>query len=659
MGIQLPAELSAIAAATGLTWPQADEDALRAQAVAWRDAQERLKVLAADADTVAADALAAMSGTAADAASATWAGISDADEGVLGGVVREAGRASDRLERAAEQVGEAKIELIRQLVRAAENTEGARAAAEASPTALLGVDVTLRAAAAGLAAVTEGLAGVVGTPSDLPVGAEPADPQAGARGERGHTGLLSVVTGVPIEMLTPEPVVNAEPVSVDSALEPVGREPVAVDGGLEPVGREPVAVDDALESLGRDPGFVEGGYADADTGPIPLGPSGGIADTPTPRSGFTVAAGLAGGGAVPGASPAFPGAAPQLPYAPPPATYGGQIAAGTAGGFAGYGGYGGYGGQGRYDGYAGQGAAPWGRQAPVPQAPVPHAPVPQPPPAPPQQQPPASAQAPQPPRVAPGPPQPPQPPQPPIPLSYGAPRQERESVVALFLVHMFPIGHLPVASARPARQLPLPPAELDYAPGLRFPPHDHPRSDLIDLTPALESLRAGGRLPSAPPVEVLPCPPPELTEEHDPLGQLAERDWEHRYLVRTPSGRVEYVWPPGESFPEGGLADGEPVLLVEGTTLDRFGTAAGRVFAPAGTPFARRSLPPAHLAAGYRRYLVLRELPVWRAISAGWFGQPGGGVRVRTIYSAAELVMLGYLADVTFEPDTAEEVKAG
>ncbi len=36
-------------------------------------------------------------------------------------------------------------------------------------------------------------------------------------------------------------------------------------------------------------------------------------------------------------------------------------------------------------------------------------------------------------------------------------------------------------------------------------------------------------------------------------------------------------------------------------------------------------------------------------MSAAWFGQPGGGVRYRTVYSAAELVTLGRLADVTFE----------
>jgi hypothetical protein len=44
---------------------------------------------------------------------------------------------------------------------------------------------------------------------------------------------------------------------------------------------------------------------------------------------------------------------------------------------------------------------------------------------------------------------------------------------------------------------------------------------------------------------------------------------------------------------------------------------------------------------------VLRALPVWRATSAPWFGQPGGGVRYRAGYPAADLVAMGYLAEIT------------
>ncbi|TVT34104.1 DUF4237 domain-containing protein, partial [Amycolatopsis rhizosphaerae] len=209
------------------------------------------------------------------------------------------------------------------------------------------------------------------------------------------------------------------------------------------------------------------------------------------------------------------------------------------------------------------------------------------------------------------------------------------------------LGHLPVASARPARQLPVPPPEADFAPGLRFPPHDHPHSGLLESSEAWEKVRDGyARLPT-PPGE----PPAELTDGHRPLGGLSKRDWERRFQVGSRGGVPEYAWPPAEVFPEGGTAPGEPELLPEGVLLDRFGGIGGRVFALDGTPFASRSLPPALLSAGYRRYRVLREVPMWRAESAPWFGQPGGGPRYRAVYSADELVSMGYLADVTFEEE--------
>jgi hypothetical protein len=145
-----------------------------------------------------------------------------------------------------------------------------------------------------------------------------------------------------------------------------------------------------------------------------------------------------------------------------------------------------------------------------------------------------------------------------------------------------------------------------------------------------------------------------LADGHDPLGGEHERDWDHRFLVRAGDDdrTAEYAWPPAELYPEGGSDVGEPVVLAEGTRLDRFGSPEGRVLAPEGTPFARRSLPPQHLTAGYHRYLVLRPLPVWQAVSAAWFGQPGGGVRYRATYPVADLVALGWLAEAAEPPAT-------
>jgi hypothetical protein len=208
----------------------------------------------------------------------------------------------------------------------------------------------------------------------------------------------------------------------------------------------------------------------------------------------------------------------------------------------------------------------------------------------------------------------------------------------LFLVYMFPIGHMPTPSSRPSRQLPPPAAEVDYAAGLRFPPHDHPESGLIQNLGAV-----GGEEPSPRSGEES-----GVAEGYDPLGGENERDWDRRFLVRagTEDRRAEYAWPPGELFPEGGCDAGEAVVLEPGALIDRFGTPEGRVFSIAGTPFPQRSLPPEHLSAGYRRYRVLAPLPVWQTISAAWFAQVGGGVRYRSVYPAADLVALGYLEAV-------------
>ncbi|KAA2251270.1 DUF4237 domain-containing protein [Solihabitans fulvus] len=223
--------------------------------------------------------------------------------------------------------------------------------------------------------------------------------------------------------------------------------------------------------------------------------------------------------------------------------------------------------------------------------------------------------------------------------------------IALFLVHLFPIGHLPVPTSRPARQLPPPPVELDYAAGLRYPPQDHPESGLVHDKDALLAARSGQFTP--PPSPGLRADAPEvvaLAEGYDSLAGEHERDWDRRFLVRAAdqeSGSpAEYAWPPGELFPEGGCEAGEPVVLAAETVLDRFGTPEGRVLADTGTPFGRRSLPPALLDAGYRSYRVLRPLPVWRTLSTDWFGQSGGGVRYRATYPVADLVGLGYLEEV-------------
>lgn len=217
------------------------------------------------------------------------------------------------------------------------------------------------------------------------------------------------------------------------------------------------------------------------------------------------------------------------------------------------------------------------------------------------------------------------PPPPAAPPPMGALRTERESVIALFLVHMFPIGHLPVAMGKPARQLPLPEGGSG--------PQDHPEADVLDDLGALSHVSSGfRRSPTVPAV----VPPPALTRGHDPWGGESQEDWRERFMDGT-----GYLWP-GDADPA------RPVMLEPGTHLDRFGDQHGRVFAEDETLFSMRSQPPDQVTA-YRRYRVVRPLPVWRSVTAEWFGQPGGGVRFRAVLGADELVTLGFLADVTGE----------
>ncbi len=657
MGIELPPELADVAARAGVAWPEADEDAMARSAQAWRDAATSMSTLTTDADTTARAALATVRSGAGDAAAQEWSSFVAPDTGHLTATVRGLTDAADRLEHAAEQVGTAKVEIVRNLVALAQNTDAAESAAAAGqPAALAGLATAVAGTSANVANIEAGLVSAVqpATGVDMadvrnPVDANPHVPPLAAGLVAGVADVVPAVTGTVDSVAG---TVDSVAGTVDHALPGVAPGQTGADGtrpglGLPsdllpgnvlPGGDEnrpgPHLPGDLLPGNQSDdrPGLHLPGdlLPGREPGPAPshpdFPPDFPDDNTPTPPRGQTVVAGFAGGPDLAAPAPAnLPPAAPPIAGAPPP----------QAPAFGG-----------------GPGApAPGIPGAPPPAAsaaPAPAAPAP------------VAARAPfQPvstfrPTLAPGPTvdAAPQAEKPRTAGPPGAPppfKGDRDPALAVFWIHMFPIGHLPVASYRPARQLPPPPQELDYAAGLRFEPGDHPESHLVDTSPR----------PAAPPV----LGPPRgvgdpavaaLTEGHDPIGGDNEREWDRRYLVRfgsvtahgvTADG-VEYNWPPSERHPEGGSAPGEAEVLDEGAELDRFGPPEGRVFAAAGTPFARRSLPPALLTQGYRRYRVLRPLPVWRAVSAAWFAQPGGGVRYRTTHSAVELVALGYIEEI-------------
>ncbi|GAA5128127.1 TNT domain-containing protein [Haloechinothrix salitolerans] len=633
MGIELPRELADIAARTGVRWPEADEDAMREQARAWRDAAAQLTTLASDADASATAAFDGMSGEGAAAARMSWARVVDADTGELDRAARGATEAADRLEHAADRIAESKVEMVRQLTEAARQVDAANVAADGGhPDALAGVSTLLGKTSADLNATANTLASEVADPvrggshaPDAPV--PETDPE-----RTSHGGAESVldVPGEAVQHVgdTASGLTDAGPLGADAAADDVL-------GGADDV-------------PGRTPDDVPGRTPDDVSLTAPTPPSGvpiagdPYADAPTPPSGFPAGAGSPGvppRGAYPSGQPMPPidgstGLAgfADAPAMPPPAPAAPSAGPGPVGGPpAGYNAPG-----------AGMGAAPFGGAAPPAQgqnAPQPHTRNPA------SSQPPQQA-VPQPthqPTQRPAPPPEPQ-------ASTGTPRQDRGSVVALFLVHMFPIGHLPVPASAPAYQLPPRDDEADFATGLRFPPHDHPESHRID--------------PGEPPepgadqaVRGLPAEHPAVADlcENDPLAAPDDDDWRRRFVVARDSTRVEYVWPPGELHPEGCREHGEPIVLPVGTVIDRFGDEHGRVFAADRSSYPARSLPPARLESGYHRYRVLRELPVWAAELAPWFGQPGGGLRYRAVYPVTDLLALGYLAEATPEPSETGE----
>ncbi|WP_192781905.1 glycohydrolase toxin TNT-related protein [Kibdelosporangium phytohabitans] len=691
----------------------------------------------------ARSALNTTQGAGADAARRHWGTFVQPDTGHLTRLAKGCVSNADKLDHAADQIGQAKLAIVRELTPLAKNVDVAEHAAQAGdPTALLGLDTAIRGAAANLAdlhstlvTAVQPVSGVVMDTVEPLVNTNPGgagqslltpvtgladgagkvvtdasaavspivDSAAGAAqqvaGGQASPGVLPVAGGGHGPgVLSPivDNVAGAVPPVVGSGhgpgvLPPVvdnvaGVVPPVVGGGhgpgvVPPVGVPGVAppvVDPDQFGPGQfgpghggsagSPGqfgpghggpaeppghaFPPGaGHSDPVTGPLPA-----LVDAPTPPAGFPRpdhGVQIAGAAAVLDAPPPPPATQPPVQQAPAgipaQATIGQPPAASPASPFV------------------GGGAAvppPQATASPVVPPPVAGAqPV-----VPPQQQSPQQ-QSPQ--QQGPRAPLPPaavavtaepgrQQPPPPVAVpaaAPGKPEQDRDAVIALWLVRMFPIGHMPVAAARPSRQLPPPSAEFDYAAGMRFEPNDHPQSDLVDDTDALAL--AGGE-------EVVPgpsIPAGAVTRDHDPLAGQNERDWARRFVVREGSGRdtadTEYAWPPSELFPEGATAPGEPEVLEPGTLIDRFGAPDGRVFAEAGIPFAQRSLPPSYVHAEYRRYRVLRPLPVWRGVSAAWFGQTGGGVRYRTTHPALDLIALGYVAEEPAEQSVQETGNEG
>ncbi|WP_369393197.1 TNT domain-containing protein [Streptomyces sp. CG1] len=80
-----------------------------------------------------------------------------------------------------------------------------------------------------------------------------------------------------------------------------------------------------------------------------------------------------------------------------------------------------------------------------------------------------------------------------------------------------------------------------------------------------------------------------------------------------------------------------PVTLRKGQLVDLFGSGYGTFLAPAGTPYAKRAIPPSNLDQyvencpySYHLYRILQPFTVEAGPIRPWFGQPGLGLQYLT-----------------------------
>ncbi|MEU9359751.1 TNT domain-containing protein [Streptomyces sp. NPDC051840] len=94
---------------------------------------------------------------------------------------------------------------------------------------------------------------------------------------------------------------------------------------------------------------------------------------------------------------------------------------------------------------------------------------------------------------------------------------------------------------------------------------------------------------------------------------------------------------------------GNPVkktlTLKVGQLVDLFGSGRGNFLAPAGTPYAKRAIPPSNLDRytddypySYHLYRVEEAFTVEAGRIRPWFGQPGLGIQYKTAQRVSELV---------------------
>lgn len=124
------------------------------------------------------------------------------------------------------------------------------------------------------------------------------------------------------------------------------------------------------------------------------------------------------------------------------------------------------------------------------------------------------------------------------------------------------------------------------------------------------------------------------------FGGLDERRFLSTYWDPAANGgKGGWRYPPDNGFL---IVAGQPVeapdTLPAGERVDRFGSEYGGFLAPAGTPYAMRSIPPQSLdtydpayTCNYHVYRVLKPFTVEGGPIAPAFAQPGYGVQYQVV----------------------------
>ncbi|MEU6769694.1 TNT domain-containing protein [Streptomyces sp. NPDC046759] len=104
------------------------------------------------------------------------------------------------------------------------------------------------------------------------------------------------------------------------------------------------------------------------------------------------------------------------------------------------------------------------------------------------------------------------------------------------------------------------------------------------------------------------------------------------------TGKPGWWYPDNQGFVlKNGKPVEHPVTLRKGQLVDLFGSGLGNFLAPAGTPYAKRAIPPSNLdqyvencAYSYHLYRILKPFTVEAGPIRPWFDQPGLGLQYVT-----------------------------